>query len=396
MHYYLGMKKAKTHRLSLFVLIAALATALAFAGCAKPQSSSPSESAQNSSPSTEATDLSASQSSASSSSGSGTSETSAPSAPKAPVTYPTGWLVADEAGIPAGTPCQILYAHEFDIMPHRDGVAIGEEERASLKATWPDCPDGCVLAAYEGQIASVPTELLLVNLPDVMPQAAYDEVYSYAATSNCAGQPIPGVTGQAIPGYVEGEQPNAYLGTPQFVVPCAYPTAIKAAQAEKELEARGYRLLVYDAYRPMTAQMYLSQALDQAYSANPAIQSGIGSWGLTWYVADGASGHNYGTDLDVGVCDEQGNELPLPSSFDAFDESGHLTDAPMNASAITPDSYRAEVASNPACSALHEAFTAAGFTELASEWWHFADEETEAASRGIIGNGGLDFTADLQ
>ena len=71
---------------------------------------------------------------------------------------------------------------------------------------------------------------------------------------------------------------------------------------------------------------------------------------------------------------------------------GYLTAYPLTAYEITPDAYRGEVLGNDACMALHEAFTAAGFAELASEWWHFGDEETEAEMRAIAGDFGLGFT----
>jgi D-alanyl-D-alanine dipeptidase len=45
--------------------------------------------------------------------------------------------------------------------------------------------------------------------------------------------------------------------------------------------------------------------------------------------------------------------------------------------------------------ALHTAFKEAGFSELASEWWHFADEETEAEMRSIVGDNGMDYVAQL-
>ena len=103
----------------------------------------------------------------------------------------------------------------------------------------------------------------------------------------------------------------------------------------------------------------------------------------------------WGTDLDVGVCDTDGNPLPMPSSFDSFDETGHLTAFPVNASSITAASYRDEVSANGPCVLMHEAFLTQGFSELASEWWHFADEDTEAVVQSIVGYQGLDFIADV-
>ena len=145
----------------------------------------------------------------------------------------------------------------------------------------------------------------------------------------------------------------------------------------------------------MTAQWYLSRMLEDAYASSSEIQQALGSWSLGWYVANGASGHNYGTDVDVGVCDAGGNPLPMPSSFDAFDDSGHLTAYQMSPDAISPDAYADSVKGNEACLALHRAFVDAGFSELASEWWHFADGATESVNRAVVGGGGLDFVATL-
>lgn len=116
---------------------------------------------------------------------------------------------------------------------------------------------------------------------------------------------------------------------------------------------------------------------------------------MGWFVADGPSGHNYGTDMDVGVCDLDGRPIEMPSHFDAFDEAGHLCSSQLDSASISESSYRAAVAQNPACLALHRAFKAAGFSELASEWWHFGDGSTEAANRSAVGGGGLDFEALL-
>ena len=317
-----------------------------------------------------------------------------PSPATTPLAYATGWLVAEAEGIPAGVPVEVLQLPGLDIPAHRGGEAVAADEQAGLAAGWPQAGEGQAVVSLDGAIACIDADLLLVNLPDVLPQACYDIVYSYASTSRCAGLDIPGVTGERLPGYAEGMQPSAYWNAPRFIVPCAYRTACKAQSACDALAAHGLRLLVYDAYRPMTAQIYLADAFRAAFEESPEMQASLGGWSLGWYVADGPSGHNFGTDLDVGVCDMAGEPLPMPSAFDAFDESGHLTDWPMSSGDITPESYRGAVLGNDACMALHEAFAAAGFSELASEWWHFGDSETQWTVRGYVGDGGLDFVAD--
>ena len=278
-----------------------------------------------------------------------------------PAVYPRGWLAVPVGDVPAGAAVELRYLPDIDVQPqHADA---------------PSAADGQAVVAYGGEPLLVDPAALLVNLPDVLPDAVYDAVYSYAAPSACAGEAIPGVTGQRLDGYPDGMQDNPYLNRQEYLVPCAYATALKLRAACDQLAQRGYRLLVYDAYRPMSAQWQLSRAFEQAYASNPAIAASLGAWSLAWYVAPGASGHNYGADVDVAVCDMEGNALPMPSAFDAFDEAGHLVDVPMDASSISPEHYRAAVRDNDACMALHEAFVAAGFVELASEWWHFGDSD---------------------
>ena len=313
-----------------------------------------------------------------------------------PITYPTAWVICAMGSIPAGEAVRVLSLPEIEVEPRRGGVPLTADEREAEKRSWPvDEGAGDAIIEAGGEVMPVGPDLLLVNLPNIMPSAAYDVVYSYGATSNCGGIEIPGITGERIVGYAGGRQEDRYLAARQFAAPCAYRTALKAIGAAEALENCGYRLLVYDAYRPMSAQHRLSEAFEQAYNGNPAIREAVGGWSLGWYVASGASGHNYGTDLDVGVCDLDGNPIAMPSTFDAFDEGGHLTKAPMASENIGTESYCDAVSRNTACMKLHEAFTAAGFSELASEWWHFGDEETEARIRAVVGPEGLDFMAVL-
>ena len=313
----------------------------------------------------------------------------------APISYPTAWLAVPQGEIPAGSAVELRYLPDIDIDPHRKGKPIPNMTRGLLELESSETSGGNAVIAHEGQLIEVDPNILLVNLPDIMPNAEYDIVYSYASTSRCNGYDIPGVTNRQLPGYAEGKQESAYWGDLRYAVPCAYQTALKALLVENDLEEMGYRLLVYDAYRPMTAQYYLSDAFAEAYYSDQAIQDSVGEWSLSWYVAPGASGHNYGADLDVGLCDISGAVLEMPSAFDAFDEAGHLTDAPMDKDSITPEAYRDSVRENGPCLALHDVFTKHGFSELASEWWHFGDDETMGLMQSLISDEGLDFVAQV-
>ena len=312
------------------------------------------------------------------------------------VEYPTGWLAVDYEGLTAGTPVKIRHLPDIETAAHGETTVAHPEDGEKSADAETAMPDDKPILECDGRVFNVEPEFLLVNLPDVLPNEAYDVVYSYSSTSNCGGQSLPGVTGEKLDGYADGRQYDAYLDKKEYAVPCAYETAVKLKSVTSALNKSGYKLLVYDAYRPMRAQRQLSESFLEAYESDEAVRESLGDWSINWYVASGSSGHNFGTDIDVGLCDLEGNVLDMPSEFDAFDERGHLVDIPMNAREIQPDVYRSAVRDNEACMALHDTFVDAGFEELASEWWHFADKETENKMRSAIGDGGLDFTAYIQ
>ena len=144
-----------------------------------------------------------------------------------PVAYPTAWLAMDAQGIPAGTAVRVQYLPGFSIEAHKVGQPADDEGESGLEDALDSLPDMAVIE-FGGERIAVDPALLLVNLPDVLDAARFDVVYAYASTSAAAGERIPGVTGERLPGYPDGQQANAYLDKREFAVPCAYGTALKA------------------------------------------------------------------------------------------------------------------------------------------------------------------------
>jgi D-alanyl-D-alanine dipeptidase len=127
-------------------------------------------------------------------------------------------------------------------------------------------------------------------------------------------------------------------------------TAEKLRTAAEILAARGLRLKVWDAYRPLSVQRALWEAVpDPDFVAPP----------------ERGSRHNRGAAVDVTLVDANGNELPMPTDFDDFSERAHAL------SPLPPDPERANRAT------LRAAMEAAGFTAITSEWWHFNDPDFE-------------------
>ena len=121
--------------------------------------------------------------------------------------------------------------------------------------------------------------------------------------------------------------------------------AVALAAVQRDLEARGFGLVVFDAYRPYSVTEMMWEGFE-----NPD------------YVADPAKGsrHNRGAAVDVSLIDlRTGEELPMPTGYDDFTER-----AWQHFAGLPTDALR-----NRAI--LREVMERHGFVPLASEWWHF-------------------------
>lgn len=128
-------------------------------------------------------------------------------------------------------------------------------------------------------------------------------------------------------------------------------TAAKLRAAQDNLAPRGLRLKILDAYRPPSAQRALWAARpDERFVAPPAR----------------GSRHTRGTAVDATLADAAGCELAMPSAFDEFSERAarDFPGGPAGAR-LNRDLLRA-------------AMEDAGFTTIASEWWHFDDADGRA------------------
>ena len=122
-------------------------------------------------------------------------------------------------------------------------------------------------------------------------------------------------------------------------------------QAVTNAAAAGYRIKIFDAYRPQAAQQVLwDTAPDKAFVANPAI----------------GSNHTRGTAVDLTLVDANGQDVDMGTGFDDMTELSHpaLEEGFVLAGRLT----EAQVANRRL---LREAMLAAGFLAIKTEWWHF-------------------------
>ena len=154
--------------------------------------------------------------------------------------------------------------------------------------------------------------------------------------------------------------------------PCALLTreAAEALQgAAADAAEQGYRLKVYDAYRPQTAvDNFVQWAEDtddtrmKAYFYPELDKSVLFDQG---YIA-AKSGHSRGSTLDLTLFDmDTGKELDMGGTFDYFGELSH----PDYVGDLTQEQIENR-------NTLRDIMVENGFKPLDTEWWHFtlADE----------------------
>jgi len=127
-------------------------------------------------------------------------------------------------------------------------------------------------------------------------------------------------------------------------------TAQKLIAANNEFKSLGYRIKVFDAYRPYSAQQILWDAApDKSYVANPKK----------------GSVHNKGAAVDITLVDEQGNELPMPSDYDEMTKRSHLNYNDCDEQLIKNREL------------LGNIMVKHGFKRISTEWWHFDDTDAK-------------------
>ena len=181
-----------------------------------------------------------------------------------------------------------------------------------------------------------------VMLTDVVPDAILE--MRYFSTYNFIGDRVDGY-----------EAPVALL---------TRETAAALKPVSDALVARGYRLKVFDAYRPQRAVdhflRWASDPADQRMKAcfYPAVDK---SRLVALDFIGTRSSHSRGSAVDCTLVEAvTGRELDMGGSFDWFDPRSNAACADL-----TPEQLR-----NRAI--LRDAFLTRGFRQATSEWWHFA------------------------
>ena len=220
-----------------------------------------------------------------------------------------------------------------------NGIGIDEETIGKMEAEAPHetiGEDGVKLSDDSSDFV-----LLSEAVPDAILEIRYYSTYNFV--------------GDRIDGY---EEPLAFL---------TKESAAALKEVSDELVEKGYRLKIFDAYRPqMAVTHFMNWALDaddvkmKEYFYPELEKDVLFPQG---YIAE-HSGHSRGSTVDLTLFDmKTEKEVDMGGTFDYFGELSHpdYTD-------ITEEQYANRMI-------LREAMLNHGFKPLVEEWWHFTLED---------------------
>jgi|WetSurMetagenome_2_1015567.scaffolds.fasta_scaffold26109_3 zinc D-Ala-D-Ala dipeptidase len=126
--------------------------------------------------------------------------------------------------------------------------------------------------------------------------------------------------------------------------------AKKILEVQKELKSLGLNIKIFDGYRPLSVQKKFWEIMpDERYVADPKK----------------GSRHNRGAAVDLTLIDKNGNEIPMPTSYDDFTEKASRNYMNLSSQIIINRKF------------LEDLMAKYGFIGLPTEWWHFDYEGWE-------------------
>ena len=115
--------------------------------------------------------------------------------------------------------------------------------------------------------------------------------------------------------------------------------------AHKEFKKLGYRIKIFDGYRPHSVQFKMWDLTpDKRYVGNPYK----------------GSMHNRGCAVDLTLVDKNGNELEMGTPYDFFGEEAHITYKKLSEKVLANRKI------------LKQTLEKNGYRALETEWWHFS------------------------
>jgi len=134
-------------------------------------------------------------------------------------------------------------------------------------------------------------------------------------------------------------------------------TAVILIKAKDIFHKDGYRVKVWDAYRPIRAQARFWRLLpNNEFVARPPDMDNLKEF---------KTNHMNGLCVDITLTDMEGTELVMPSKFDEFSPKASLSCPEISWEGRENAQYMKGI------------MESVGFTAYEGEWWHFYDKTIE-------------------
>ena len=225
------------------------------------------------------------------------------------------------------------------------------------------------------------------------------------------GEPL-----EPLPGWLQRIEPHPYqvLGAPYGSGGCPFRlrrgvvSRLAVAAAALNRVAPGWRLAIFDAWRPLAVQRFmvahalreecLARGLDPA-SGDPALGDVEEAVGRFWAPPSDDPAmpppHSTGAAVDLTLADAAGSLLDMGGAIDAI------------AAVSEPDHHAAAALADPCGEAarwhrrrqlLQAVMAEAGFAQHPNEWWHFSHGDQLwawrcGADRAVYGRAGIEAAA---
>lgn len=254
--------------------------------------------------------------------------------------------------------------------------------------------DGYFKVKISNKTKWVNNEYCMIDLADVETGIDYKITNSFSSVFKSSGKNISGVTGKKITHYRNGKTYNKRLGKKEYVVPLLYPTAKKVKKAKDKLKKQGYTLVIYDTYRPQSAQKYVNGKFSNLIKKNKKVRENINKYGFgeSWFLAQNISSHGMGVALDCTIKNSK-----MSSAIHELSTKARLTNYPIATGSVKKSNFTNDNKKNKKLMALQDAFMDSGMKSLSSEWWHFQDgTATQGTMEKVykaVKSKGLDFIA---
>jgi D-alanyl-D-alanine dipeptidase len=272
---------------------------------------------------------------------------------------------------------------ELDFYKDAEKSQILGKAKATQALCVLDETNGLFRVRIDGQEGYIDSNYCLINLPEYLgDRCLYQITNSYSSLFMAHEYELPTITGKVLAGYG-----RVRMRSGEFLVPLLYPVAKRLDKAAQAAMEQGYKLKIYDAYRPQKAtKAAYNQAIglkDQpipltTYTGKvmtdlPQLEEGevltygnlmtdFDRYTMNYFLAAGKSRHNRGIAIDLTLAEaDTGKDLKMQTSM--HDLSWYSESARDNSNAKK----------------LASIMEGAGFQGLKSEWWHFHDLEVQSS-----------------